>query len=282
MVMQNVMLLVAALAYLAGGVASVAALMGWRTAPYVRSASLAAGILISATLLTMHSLTVVRESGGWQPLQDNLSALLTLSVLLALFVGYLQLRRPIPSLEWIIMPTVIVLLLLAGHFGSTQPQAYLPGTYSLVHRIFTYVGAVAFVIAGAAGTLYLISDHNLRKRKVGGPHFAPSRVFGSLERLERITYNAVTLGFALFTVGVVSGVAWGLQETGHERLGEYWYVTPKVVLGMLAWLLFAVVLHSPVTPRLRGRKNALLSIAGLVLTLASLVAVLLMPSGGQS
>ena len=129
--------------------------------------------------------------------------------------------------------------------------------------------------------IYLLSDHNLRKRKSAGTHFPPSRLFGSLERIERITYNAVTLGFALFTVGVVSGVAWGLQEGGHERLGAQWYLTPKVVLGIAAWLLFAVVLHSPITPRLRGRKNALLSIVGLLLMIGSVVAVLFMPTGGQ-
>ena len=179
------------------------------------------------------------------------------------------------------MPAVIGLLLLAGHFGATQPKAYLNTTYSLVHRVFTYVGALAFGVAGAAGVLYLISDHNLRQRKRMGVHFPPSRMFGSLERLERIIYNAVTVGFALFTVGIISGTAWGLQATGHARLGEQWYLSPKVVLGVMAWLLFAIVLHSPATPRLRGRKNAILSIAGLLLTVASLIAVFFMPTGGQ-
>ena len=206
---QTTMLLLAAVAYLVGGLASVATLMGWKTAPYVRGGSLIAGIGISSLLLALHSSAVVRETGSWQPLQDNLSALLTLSVLLALFIGYLQRKRPIPSLEWIIMPAVIGLLLLAGHFGATQPKAYLNTTYSLVHRVFTYVGALAFGVAGAAGVLYLISDHNLRQRKRMGVHFPPSRMFGSLERLERIIYNAVTVGFALFTVGIISGTAWG-------------------------------------------------------------------------
>jgi ABC-type uncharacterized transport system permease subunit len=223
----------------------------------------------------------VQMAGHWQPLQDNLSALVTLALLLALFVAYVQARRPIPSLEWLIMPVVVLLLLLAGHFGATQPEAYLTTTYSMVHRIFTYVGMLAFVVAGAVGVLYLLSDKNLRARGKPGTHAPPSPlVFGSLERLERLTYSAVTLGFALFTVGLLSGIVWVIQE--DTLLGDRWYLTPKVLLSLTGWALFAVVLHTPIAPRLRGRRNAMLSIAGLLLTLASLVAFLVMAAGGRS
>jgi ABC-type uncharacterized transport system permease subunit len=176
--------------------------------------------------------------------------------------------------------TVLEILLLAGHFGKTQPQAYTLNTYSLVHRLASFLGAVAFMVAGVAGVLYLMSDHNLRQNKRRGHHLPPKPgVFGSLERLEHLTYTSVTLGFALFTLGLITGAIW-LHEDGSRRMGPHWYLSPKVIFSLAAWAVFAVVLHTPIAPRLRGRKNAVLSIIGVALTLASIVAVLLMPAGG--
>lgn len=275
---QIILLLLSILAYLAGGISASASLMGKKLA-LSRGLALSVGLILSGSLLIWHSITVTVEGqeGSWQPLQDNFSAMLTLAVLLAAFVGYVQLKRPMPSLEWLTMPIVILLLLMAGHFGTTQPNAYARTAYSVAHRL-TYLGAVAFMVAGIAGVMYLLSDHSLRARK---SHLPPRPgMFGSLERLERLTYTSVTIGFALFSLGLIAGLAWLRQEGGSERMGPMWYVSPKVVLSIAAWLLFGVVLHTPIAPRLRGRKNAILSIAGMLLTLAAIIAVLLMPAGG--
>lgn len=276
---QVILLVLAIVAYLAGGVTSLLAVAGRKMPTHWRWMFMGAGFLFSFVLLVWHSITVVMATGTWQPLQDSLTALLTLAILLAAFVGYVQYKRPITSLEWLVMPVVIVLLLMAGHFGKNQSVAYLPTTYSLVHRVFTYLGALAFVVAGATGALYLMSDRALRARRTGGGHLPPSpAMFGSLERLEHLSYSAVTWGFALFTVGIISGIGWVMH--GSTLLGQAWYFSPKVVLALAVWLIFAVVLNTPIAPRLRGRKNAILSIVGLLLTIATLFAVLLMPAGG--
>ena len=271
---QLILLLLSILAYLAGGISASAHLFGKRFT-ISRGLALALGLILSGSLLVWHSVTV---AVAWQPLQDNFSAMLTLAVLLAAFVGYMQLNRPMPALEWLTMPIVIMLLLMAGHFGTTKPHAYLSTAYSLGHRLTTYVGAVAFMVAGVVGVIYLLSDRTLRARKA---HLPPQPgVFSSLERLERLNYTSVTIGFALFSLGMIIGVVWLRHEGGSSRMGPLWYLSPKVVFSMAAWLLFAIVLHTPIAPRLRGRKNAILSIAGMLLTLASIIAVLLMPAGG--
>jgi len=278
---QIILLLLSILAYLAGGISALASLMG-KKLTLSRGLALSVGLILSGSLLIWHSVTVtvVGHEGSWQPLQDNFSAMLTLAVLLAAFVGYVQIKRPMPSLEWLTMPIVILLLLMAGHFGTTQPNAYARTAYSVAHRLTTYVGAVAFMVAGITGVMYLLSDHSLRGRK---SHLPPRPgVFGSLERLERLTYTSVTIGFALFSVGLIVGIAWLRHDGGSERMGPTWYLSPKVVLSVAAWLLFAVVLHTPIAPRLRGRKNAILSIAGMLFTLAAIIAVLLMPAGGAN
>jgi ABC-type uncharacterized transport system permease subunit len=270
------LLMMAVAAFAAGGVASLLQRMGKNVPRVIRWQMLLAGILFSIALLIWHSNTNTAPGTAWQPLQDNLSALLTLATVLACFITYLEWRRPIPYLEWIVIPVVIALLLLAGHFGTAHPEAYVHTTYSLVHRVATFLGAGAFVIAGACGVLYLLSDRALRRKKRGGIHVPPKPgAFGSLERLERLIHNAVTVGFAVLTVGIITGITWA--ERAQTRLGTTWYLTPKVLLTFCVWGIFGIVLNSPIAPRLRGRKTAWLSIIGVALTLLLMLAVLMIP-----
>jgi ABC-type transport system involved in cytochrome c biogenesis permease subunit len=138
--------------------------------------------------------------------------------------------------------------------------------------VTAYLGAVAFVIAGATGAMYLIANRRLRRKvRTGGPNF------GSLERLEHITFMAVTTGFALLTIGMITGLA-RVQHEGNGRLGPHWFTSPKVLLATAVWIVYALILHSPINPSFRGRKTALLSILGLVLMFGTIVAVQLMPA----
>ena len=105
---------------------------------------------------------------------------------------------------------------------------------------------------------------------------------GSLERLERITFSSVTLGFALLSVGLVTGLIGQLRMERITRLGDLWWASPKVVLSTSVLVVYSVVLHSRINPVLRGRKVAILSIVGCLLMVGALIALNLMPSGGAA
>jgi ABC-type transport system involved in cytochrome c biogenesis permease subunit len=62
-----------------------------------------------------------------------------------------------------------------------------------------------------------------------------------------------------------------------SALGPDWYRQPKVLLAFGAWIVYALVLHSPINPSFRGRKTAMLSVLGFVLMIGVLIAVQLMP-----
>jgi ABC-type transport system involved in cytochrome c biogenesis permease subunit len=81
----------------------------------------------------------------------------------------------------------------------------------------------------------------------------------SLELLERVNHRALILAFALLTLGFGSGVvlAWL-----HRSVAA---VTPSLVAAVLVWIAFAVLLHLQRRHRLRGRKDAWLSIFAFVL-----------------
>jgi len=231
------------------------------------------GVVGAISVLVWHILG--RPTGNRLPLEDNFEAFLWLAILLSAFVLYVQRAKPVGGLDWFVMPLAVALLIAAAVFGTTKPQPYVDTTWSWVHRVSTFGGTAAFAIAGASGALYLLANRRLRqKAPPSGPRF------GSLEQLERITFTAVTLGFALLTVGLVTGLMRVLKE-GETRLGPNWFASPKVVLAAAVWLVYAVVLHSPMNPRFRGRKVAMLSIVGCLLMVGTLVAVNMMPAGGK-
>src|SRR5215213_10205898 len=213
------------------------------------------GVLAAAGVLAWHSI----RRRSWLPLEDNFDTLIWLGLLLALFVLYVQRTRPLGGLDWFVMPIVILLLVCAAVFGQTKPHEYARATWTRVHFIASYGGALAFAVAGAVGAMYLIVSRRLRaKTPVAGPNL------GSLERLEHLTFVSVTLGFALFTIGMITGlVELRTKETQPAKL----------LLAFSAWLVYAIVLHSPINPSFRGRKTAVLSVIGFLLMVGTIVAV---------
>jgi ABC-type transport system involved in cytochrome c biogenesis permease subunit len=270
-------LLFVAIVLFVGGLAASLARVRWdhERLRIGAKAALWSGVAVSLVVLIWH----VRERvpGTWLPLEDNFEAFVWLSVLLAAFVLYVQRARSIAGLDWFVIPVVVLLQVAAIVFAGAKPQAYVDTTWSVVHRVTAYGGAVAFALAGAAGALFLVAERRLRNKT---PSHGPR--LGSLERLEHITFVAVTLGFALLTIGLVTGVVRILKDGGHTRLGANWFASPKVVLTVAVWVVYALVLHAPINPSFRGRKVAMLSIAGLVLMIGTLVAVNFMPDGGGS
>ena len=124
--------------------------------------------------------------------------------------------------------------------------------------------------------MYLIANARLRSKDL--KRAGPGPVLGSLERLEHLTLVAVALGFALLTIGAVTGLARVAKSPGETSLGDHWFLNPKVLMAMVVWLIYAVVLHSPINPSFRGKKVAILSVVGFVLMIGTLAAAQLVPA----
>ena len=127
-----------------------------------------------------------------------------------------------------------------------------------LHTWCSLMSYAAFLVAFIAGLLFLIQERQL-KRKTMGLLF---RRLPSLERLDRANFLAISAGFGLLTVGATSGFI----EAALLR-GRWWTGDPKEYLTVLLWggYLTLWVLRRRAT--LRGRRVALLSVAGFTLVL---------------
>jgi ABC-type transport system involved in cytochrome c biogenesis permease subunit len=253
---QIVLLLVSVAWFATGGVLSFVRLgQNTRSIRLTSKTSLYWGMLAAVGVLAWHSVTRHR----WIPIGDNFDVLIWLAVLLAMFDAYVQRTRPLAAMDWFILPMVIALLICAAVFGRTEYRPYVGRAFTYVHYLTSFTGAAAFAVAAASGAMYVLAARRLRSKQ--------SAVYlGSLERLERLTMTAVTLGFALLTVGIITGAV----EMVHLRLPTSPW---KVALAGAVWIVYAIVLHAPINPIFRGRRAAVLSVLGFVLMIGTLIAV---------
>jgi len=81
-----------------------------------------------------------------------------------------------------------------------------------------------------------------------------------LERLDNLSYELISLGFPLLTIGITTGAIWA-----NEAWGSYWSWDPKETWALSTWLTFASYLHVRINRFWRGEKPALVASIGFVL-----------------
>jgi ABC-type transport system involved in cytochrome c biogenesis permease subunit len=261
--------LLAAAALLAG---SAAASMARRGAIGAATAAVCGwgGVAIGAVVLVWHLVS----GGAWLPLDDNFDALATLGLMLAGCVMYVQSTRPVGGLDRFVLPVAAFMLITAAIFGRVVPHTYGETAWSWTHRLTAYGGTLALAVAGAVGAMYLVATRRLRDKR-----FDSARGFANLERLEAIANLSLALGWPLFTIGLVTGILWGIHRTSEGANQQHEFFGPKVLLALGVWVVYALALHTPINPSFRGRKAAVLSLIGLLLMAGTLVAVQFMPGG---
>ena len=263
--LQIALLLISAGLFAACAAAALLKDRGHSTNMVARGVWMCRGVAIALAIvsLILHS----ADRGSFWPLEDNFDALVWLAVMLGIVVAYIQLRHPIGGLDLFAAPIVVLMLLSAAFFGSNLPRDYhLYSAWLTVHRVCSFGGVVMFAVAAATSTAWLISNDRLRRKQL-----AAARRVGSLEQLERVNYLMVTLGFAMLSVGLITGFGRLTIVPADERI--QWLASPKITLAAVAWLVYALVLHAPINPVFRGKRVAQLSIGGFLLITGVVVAV---------
>ncbi len=163
---------------------------------------------------------------------------------------------------------------LAGR-AAAEPASF-GKLWLTLHLVPVYLGYAGFAIAAGAGGAYLVQERLLRRKTAG----APWRLLPSLETLQRVEWAALSLGYPVFTVGLVAGVLWAYQT--RSPLGGAWHADPKVLGGLAVWLFYTAALHLRLFLRLRGRRAALLTVAGFLFALLSFGTAHLYGDGGRA
>ncbi len=79
----------------------------------------------------------------------------------------------------------------------------------------------------------------------------------TLAKLDSITYQIVSLGLPLLTLGIITGAWWA-----KEAWGAYWQWDPKETAALVSWIVYAMYMHLHTRTAWRGLRCAWLSVLG--------------------
>ncbi|HVK54100.1 MAG TPA: c-type cytochrome biogenesis protein CcsB [Burkholderiales bacterium] len=97
------------------------------------------------------------------------------------------------------------------------------------------------------------------------------------EVLDDVSYKAIAIGFAFFTIATILGAMWAA-----EAWGSYWSWDPKETWALIVWLNYASWLHLRLVKGLRGPVLAWWSVVGLFITAFAFLGVNMFLSGLHS
>ncbi|MFZ5450839.1 MAG: cytochrome c biogenesis protein CcsA [Thermodesulfobacteriota bacterium] len=203
-------------------------------------------------------------SKGYLPVATFGETLLVTAWALAAAFLILYWCSPIKVLGALTAPLAAIMvsgaLLLAPGHGVVSPA--LKNIWLTVHIVLALLGNAALTLAFLAGIFYLVQERQLKKKNFGFFY----RRLPSLEQLDAINYWCLTIGFPLLTAGIITGSLFA-----QHVMGSFWQGDPKEILTLLAWLIYAVLLHERLAVGWRGRRAALLAICGFIVLLVTFV-----------
>ncbi|MBN2653598.1 MAG: c-type cytochrome biogenesis protein CcsB [Nitrospirae bacterium] len=158
------------------------------------------------------------------------------------------------------MPVIFLLMLSASIMPreATPLSPTLKSYWLAIHTLLAFLGNAAFAVAFGAGIMYLIQDANLKSKRLNGIF----QRLPSVQTLDDMNYRLISAGFPLLTLAIITGALWA-----ESAWGSYWRWDPKEVWSLIAWLIYAIVIHVRLVAGWRGKKAAMLSILGFLVLL---------------
>jgi ABC-type uncharacterized transport system permease subunit len=232
-----------------------------------------AGLLLVAAAFLVHAASIglaCKEYGGAEffNLRGGFGLLAWIGAGLFLL---LQRFYPLPAAGAFVLPLVVIAL-LPGFFGmGPEAGGAVPSVIRLpalkVH-VSTALGGVAlFAIAFLIALMYLLQEREVKGKRFG---FLFDRL-PALASLERLNQALVRVGFAVWSVALVSG-----SLVAKNAWGSFWSWDPQQVTSVAVWLLYGALVqlrHVGV----HGRRYALLTLAGFALVVTSMITLGTLP-----
>lgn len=239
-------------AYVAASLVLMRSLAGGeRTAPRLGAALGAAGVCVHVGAAVAFTTTF-----GELPLVGLGASLSTLALLMALWATPPLFLRDSRPLGVVLLP-LAALLLGAGLLLGMEPMPAFQrfrGLWFELHVLLTMTGYACFAGAFAAALLYLLQHRELKDKRFGRVF----RFLPPLDTLQRWQRRALEVGLPALSLGLLVGWAW--TERFERTVGP---LDPKVVWGLLTWVLLGAALLAQIGSA-RRRRGALVSVVGFV------------------
>lgn len=221
-----------------------------------------AGVTLLVLGFTCHSVAVVHGYFhlGHIP-AENLHQTLVLAgwAVVGAFLA-LQARFKLRILGIYAAPLAALVMVLAFFLPRepVQVKNIFNSAWLAAHIIAVFLGEAALALACGVGMLYLIQEHAIKTKRHG---FFFKRL-PSLDLLDSTGYACVVTGFALLSLGLITGFVYAKAIWGRFLSWD-----PKEVWSGITWLIYAALLHQRLTVGWRGRRAAIMAIVGFAVIL---------------
>nr|YP_010574313.1 cytochrome c biogenesis protein [Zostera muelleri]UZH94324.1 cytochrome c biogenesis protein [Zostera muelleri]WNV62060.1 cytochrome c biogenesis protein [Zostera muelleri] len=164
----------------------------------------------------------------------------------------------VPALQsqWLMMHVSMMLLSYAALlFGSLFSIAFLVITFRKNIHIFCKNNTESF----------LFDKINLNDKKTvfQNTYFLSFRNYYKYQLTQKLdywSYRAISLGFTLLTIGILSGAVWA-----NEAWGSYWNWDPKETWAFITWTIYAIYLHTRTNKSFQGTNSAIVASLGFII-----------------
>lgn len=232
-----------------------------------------AGVLL-AVGFAGHTLSLAASTlrSGHLPVNDLHGTLTVAGWALVGAFFVLQARYRIRILGVFAAPLALVTMAATAVLPTTPAvdRSLFHSFWLVSHIAAIFTGEAALALACGLGILYLLQEHAI-KSKIRGFFF---RRLPSLDLLDTAGYACIAAGFALLTVGLITGFVYA-----RSVWGRFWSADPKEIWSILTWLIYAALLHQRLTVGWRGRRSAVMAIIGFSLVLFTFLGVNLLLQG---
>ncbi len=144
---------------------------------------------------------------------------------------------------------VALLLLIFATATYVEPSPLVPAlqqsTLLSIHVASAVVAYGIFTIGFGAAIFVLIQNRR------NSPWLPDKEIF------DIISYRSVVIGFPFLTLTIILGAVWA-----DISWGRYWSWDPKETASLVTWLIYAAYIHARVVRGWKGKKAAILLIAG--------------------
>lgn len=230
-----------------------------------RIASFSLGAAVAGFLLQGLYFTLRWVESGRIPITGFFEAINFLGMGIMLVYLLMEFRFKVPSLGSFMLPLVLILMapaaLLPTHIEELKPV--LKSGWLGIHTSLAVLGDAAFAFSFIVSVMYLVQERQLKQKHLGAIfHRLPP-----LDVMDTLGYKALSFGWPLYTLGMVTGSIWA-----ESAWGSYWSWDIKETWSLIVWIIYLAFLHLR-TIGWRGRKMAYLSVAGFLFVLISFFVV---------
>ncbi len=180
------------------------------------------------------------------------NALLLCAFIITLLCLVICLFIPIAQLLAVFLPINAIAVIVSVALPSKQIATLLPSASLQTHILLSICAYSILAFASMIAILFACKDWQVKNHHFG----ILWQTLPSLQSLEKLLFQLLTLGFALLTIGILIG----FMDV------EKWF-THKIIFSVIAWLVFACLLIGRFFWGWRGQKAIKLTLTGMVFLL---------------